>query len=71
MSAEILTYSRARGLFAGISLSGATLRQDLDSNEALYGKKLTNKDIIMGDTAAPPAASEFIGTLSKYSVRKG
>lgn len=71
LTAEILTYSRARGLFAGISLSGATLRQDLDSNEALYGKKLTNKEIIMGDTPAPAAASGFINTLSKYSVRKG
>lgn len=71
MSAEILTYSRARGLFAGISLQGATLRQDLDSNEALYGKKLTNKDIILGDTPVPSSATEFVGTLTKYSARKG
>jgi len=71
MTAEILTYSRARGLFAGISLSGATLRQDLDSNEALYGKKLDNKEIIEGGVAPPPSASQFIGTLNKYSSRKG
>jgi lipid-binding SYLF domain-containing protein len=71
MTAEILTYSRARGLFAGVSLSGATLRQDLDSNEALYGKKLTNKDIITGGAAAPASASGFVAILTKYSSRKG
>jgi lipid-binding SYLF domain-containing protein len=71
MTAEILTYSRARGLFAGIALSGATLREDLDSNEALYGKKLTNKDIIEGGAAAPPAAAQFVSTLNKYSTRRG
>jgi len=71
LTAEILTYSRARGLFAGVSLSGATLRQDLDSNEALYGKKLTNKDIITGGAAAPASASKFVAILTKYSSRKG
>ncbi|HVX67956.1 MAG TPA: lipid-binding SYLF domain-containing protein, partial [Bryobacteraceae bacterium] len=71
LTAEILTYSRARGLFAGISLQGATLRQDLDSNAALYGKKITNQEIIVGGAPAPAAASEFIGTLTKYSARKG
>ncbi len=71
MTAEILTYSRARGLFAGISLSGATLRQDLDTNAAIYGKKLENKDIIMGDTPVPASATEFVGTLTKVSARKG
>lgn len=71
MTAQILTWSRSRGVFAGISLSGATLRQDLDSNQALYGKKLTNKDIIEGDVPPPAAASGFMSTLNKYSVRKG
>jgi SH3 domain-containing YSC84-like protein 1 len=71
MTAQILTWSRARGIFAGISLSGATLRQDLDSNAALYGKKLTNKEIIEAGMAPPPAAKQFVGTLTKYSSRKG
>jgi len=71
MTAEILTYSRSRGLFAGISLSGATMRQDLDSNKVLYGKELTNKDIIEGGIAAPPVARQFVSTLAKYSTRKG
>ncbi len=71
MTAQILTYSRSRGLFGGLSLSGATLRQDLDSNASLYGKKLTNKEIILGKVAAPAAAAPFLGALNKYSSRKG
>src|SRR5579862_8334227 len=51
MTAEILTWSRSRGLFAGISLSGATMRQDADWNIELYGRKLTNKEIITTDIA--------------------
>ena len=71
MTAEILTYSRARGLFAGLSLSGATLRQDLDTNKALYGRTLQNKEIIEGGIAPPEAAKDFLGALNKYSSRKG
>ncbi len=71
MTAEILTWSRARGLFAGISLSGATLRQDLDTNQALYGRTLQNKEIIQNGVAPPAAAKEFLATLNKYSSRKG
>lgn len=71
MTAQILTWSRSRGLFAGLSLSGATLRQDLDSNEALYGKPLTNKEIIRGNVAPPAAAASFLAVLTKYSSRKG
>jgi lipid-binding SYLF domain-containing protein len=71
MTAQILTWSRSRGVFAGLSLSGATLRQDLDSNQALYGKKLTNKEIVRGNVAPPPAASRLLGVLTKYSSRKG
>jgi lipid-binding SYLF domain-containing protein len=69
MTAQILTWSRSRGVFAGISLSGATLRQDLDVNRALYGKTLENKDIVRGSVAPPPAASEFLAALNKYSSR--
>ncbi len=71
MTAEILTYSRSRGLFAGLSLSGATLRQDLDTNKALYGRTLQNKEIVDTGIAPPAVAKEFLGALNKYSSRKG
>jgi lipid-binding SYLF domain-containing protein len=71
MHAEILTYSRSRGIFAGVSLQGATLRPDEDWNKELYGKPLSNRDIVMGDTPAPPAAARLISILSKYSSHKG
>ena len=68
--AEILTYSRSRGVFAGISLQGATLRPDKDANEELYGKGKENKDIVMGDASAPASSQGLIATLNKYSSRK-
>jgi lipid-binding SYLF domain-containing protein len=67
MHAEILSWSRARGIFAGISLEGATLRPDDDSNKDLYGRPLTNKEIVTGDVTPPPAASKLIEDLNKYS----
>jgi SH3 domain-containing YSC84-like protein 1 len=70
MTAEILTWSRARGLFAGISLNGSTLRADEDDNVELYGKKLTNREILTGNVAAPSAAGELISQLNRYSSRK-
>ena len=70
MTAEILTWSRARGLFAGISLSGATLREDEDWNRDLYGHKVTNKEVILGGMATPAPADGLIATLNKYSSRK-
>lgn len=70
LHAEILTWSRSRGAFAGVSLSGATLRPDEDWNTDLYGKPLTNQEIVMGGTAAPPAAAKLLATLNKYSSRK-
>jgi lipid-binding SYLF domain-containing protein len=71
MTAQILTWSRARGVFAGISLSGATLRQDLDVNKDLYGKPYENKDIIRSGTIPPPASAKaLLATLSKHSARK-
>jgi lipid-binding SYLF domain-containing protein len=70
MTAEILSWSRSRGVFAGISLQGATLRQDLDDNEALYGKKLENKDIVRGNVAPPKAAARLLSLLHKYSPRE-
>jgi lipid-binding SYLF domain-containing protein len=70
MTAEILTWSRARGLFAGISLSGATLREDSDWNEELYGRKISNREILTSGIAVPPAAQTFLAALDKYSSRK-
>jgi lipid-binding SYLF domain-containing protein len=71
MHAEILTYSRSRGVFAGVSLQGATLRPDDDWNKELYGKPMTNHDIVLGDTAPPAAAAKLLSLLNKYSSHKG
>jgi lipid-binding SYLF domain-containing protein len=70
MRAEILSWSRSRGVFAGISLQGATLRQDLDDNAVIYGKKLTNKEIVQSGIATPKAAQPLTSLLSKYSSAK-
>lgn len=68
MRAEILSYSRARGLFAGISLSGSTLRADNDGNKALYGKDVTAQDIVFHRAVTPPpAASQLLAVLTKRS----
>jgi SH3 domain-containing YSC84-like protein 1 len=71
MTAEILSWSRTKGLFAGISLSGATLRPDRDGNLELYGEKLDNKQILMTKTEPPAAARPLIRELDRYSIRKG
>ena len=66
--AEILTYSRARGAFAGVSLEGASLRPDEEGNEALYGRKITASNIVIGPSpATPPAAHQLIAILDKAS----
>lgn len=70
MQAQILTYSRSRGAFAGLSLGGATLRPDEDTNSELYGSKLSNKTIVDGMTEVPAAASGLISALTKYSAHK-
>jgi lipid-binding SYLF domain-containing protein len=68
MQAEILSYSRNRGLFAGVSLEGSTLRSDGSANEKLYGKKLTAKEIIRGGKVGTPAcARELVAALDKKS----
>jgi lipid-binding SYLF domain-containing protein len=69
MDAEILAWSRTKGLFAGISLNGATLRNDLDSNAELYGRKIDNKEVLTGNLAPPPAAKKLIAELNRYSMR--
>jgi lipid-binding SYLF domain-containing protein len=71
MSAGILSYSRARGIFAGLSLQGSTLRQDLDDNEAMYGKKLENQEIVSSRTLrAPKSAQKLLAELRRYSPRE-
>jgi lipid-binding SYLF domain-containing protein len=70
MHAEILSWSRSQGLFAGLALEGATLRQDLDDNATLYGKKLENREIVTSGVRAPKAAAKLLGLLNKYSARE-
>jgi lipid-binding SYLF domain-containing protein len=70
MRAEILSYSRSRGLFAGVSLSGTSLRPDNDANEQVYGRKLTARRIITGATmTAPESGHRFVDVLQKNSPR--
>jgi SH3 domain-containing YSC84-like protein 1 len=71
LHADILSWSRSQGLFAGVALEGATLRQDLDDNATLYGKKLGNRDIVTTGVRAPKAAAKLMSLLSKYSVKEG
>jgi len=66
MTAEILSWSRSRGVFAGIALDGATLRADPDANLDLYGKRLDIRQTVTGSIAVPPQAKELIDRLSKY-----
>jgi SH3 domain-containing YSC84-like protein 1 len=70
MTAEMLSWSRSRGVFAGVSLSGATLRNDLDENKAMYGQRWTNKEILNSGLKAPEGASKLISVLNKYSPKK-
>ena len=66
LTAEILSYSRARGVFAGVSLAGATLREDDSANKDMYGKELKNAEVLKGGVAAPLSAAAFMGALNKY-----
>jgi lipid-binding SYLF domain-containing protein len=67
LHAEILSWSRSQGLFVGLALEGATLRQDLDDNAKLYGKKLENREIVTQHVRAPKSAAKLLGLLNKYS----
>ncbi|MFZ3201932.1 MAG: lipid-binding SYLF domain-containing protein [Candidatus Acidiferrales bacterium] len=70
LRAEVLTYSRARGLFAGISLEGSTLRPDNDANERIYGRKINSKDVALhGAVPIPRSARLLIGTLNQHSPK--
>jgi lipid-binding SYLF domain-containing protein len=70
VTAEILSWSRSRGLFAGISLDGATLRNDIDENEAIYGQRWTSKQILTSGAKPIAAADKLLEVLSKYSPRR-
>jgi len=71
LSADILSWSRSRGAFAGIALTGATLRNDLDVNEELYGKKIPNKEVLLSDRRPPAEAEPLLATLNRYSREAG
>jgi len=67
MRAEVLTYSRARGLFAGITLNGAVIKQDKDSTREFYGRMVPFKTSLTGEIEAPPVANSFLTTLAKWA----
>jgi SH3 domain-containing YSC84-like protein 1 len=71
LHAEILAWSRTRGVFAGISLSGATVRPDEKEDVALYGHKMTTREIVTGNMAPPEAAHPLIAELDRYSAVRG
>ena len=69
MKAKILSYSRSRGAFAGVSLNGVTLHQDEGANKAVYGKQLQADEILAGGLATPPGAKPLTNVLTKYSPK--
>ncbi len=69
MKSEVLTYSRARGIFAGIDLSGSAITQDKDETRILYGKMVPFDTILKGKVPAPASSHEFLSTVHKYSVQ--
>jgi lipid-binding SYLF domain-containing protein len=70
LRADILSWSRSQGLFAGIAIEGATLRQDLDDNATLYGKRTENRDIVTAGVSAPQAAAKLIALLNQFSLEE-
>lgn len=67
MKAEILSYSRARGAFAGINLNGASIKQDKDETAVLYGKYIPFESLLAGKVPAPASSSTFLATVRKYA----
>lgn len=63
METEILTYSRAKGVFAGLTLNGASVRRDDDSMKAIYGRNVTTRNVLMGKVSATPAAESFLNAV--------
>ena len=70
MHADILSWSRSQGLFAGVALEGATLREDLDDNATLYGKRLENREIVNSGVRAPKSAARLLQLLNRYSAKE-
>jgi len=70
MRAEMLAWSRSRGVYAGISLQGSTLRQDDGDNKEMYGKAITNREIVTGNVAPPSSAAELMSALAKIDAAK-
>jgi lipid-binding SYLF domain-containing protein len=70
MRAEILGYSRAHGIFAGVALEGSTLRPDNDDNRALYGRDVTQREILTGRVARPAVAQPIYAELNRYAIVK-
>jgi SH3 domain-containing YSC84-like protein 1 len=68
MKAEVLSYSRSRGAFAGIDLNGAAIKQDKDDTALLYGKFIPFETILSGKVPAPPVAQTFLTTVRKYAT---
>jgi lipid-binding SYLF domain-containing protein len=67
MRAEVLTYSRARGVFAGVTLNGAAIKQDKSSTREFYGHMVTTKAALTGEIDPPQAANAFLSTLAKWA----
>ena len=63
MNTEVLTYSRAKGLFAGLTLTGAAIRRDEDSTEAIYGHEVSTRHILDGEEPVPAAAAAFLSAV--------
>ena len=70
MTAEILGYSRSRGIYAGISLEGSTLREDADANDAMFGRKVSNREVLSGGVKAPESAARFLEALAKARMAR-
>jgi lipid-binding SYLF domain-containing protein len=70
LNTEMLSYSRTHGLFAGVSLNGATLRPDTQSNHELYGRDATNREVLTGDFKTPEAARKFVHALNRESPER-
>ena len=69
MRAEVLTYSRARGVFAGLTLNGAVIQQDADATSAFYGHPTSFRDILQGGVAAPSGSGPFLAAVKKFSAK--
>ena len=69
MDTEILTYSRAKGAFAGLTLEGASIRQDNDSRRAIYGRNVTTRALLLGEVPVPAAAQPFLAEVHGAKVQ--